>query len=77
MKEFNVLSAFSQCQDWTPWSTALQVRPIAGQYIVEYIFFIIFSVCPYPYHSRNRARFDPGFLCHMCKRSCKRLCNLC
>lgn len=35
---------YAQCQDWTPWSSALHVRSNAGQYIVEYIFFVVFSV---------------------------------
>ncbi|KZF21614.1 hypothetical protein L228DRAFT_256268 [Xylona heveae TC161] len=35
---------WSQCQEWTPWSDALHVGNRAGGYIVEYIFFILFSV---------------------------------
>ncbi|KAL8762656.1 MAG: hypothetical protein Q9184_001363 [Pyrenodesmia sp. 2 TL-2023] len=35
---------WSQCQGWTPWGTALRVRSSAGMYIVEYIFFVLFSV---------------------------------
>ncbi|KAL8687888.1 MAG: hypothetical protein Q9218_006061 [Villophora microphyllina] len=34
---------WSQCQGWTPWGTALQVKSAAGMYIVEYIFFVLFS----------------------------------
>lgn len=35
---------YAQCQDWTPWSSALHVRSNAAQYIVEYLFFVVFSV---------------------------------
>ncbi|KAJ4512853.1 chloride channel [Exophiala dermatitidis] len=34
----------SQCQDWTPWPSALGVRGGGGQYLVGYIFFVIFSI---------------------------------
>ncbi|KAL8990332.1 MAG: hypothetical protein Q9177_000993 [Variospora cf. flavescens] len=35
---------WSQCQGWTPWGTALHVKSSAGMYVVEYIFFVLFSV---------------------------------
>ncbi len=35
---------WSQCQDWVPWSKALHVTSTAGKWVVEYIFFIVFSV---------------------------------
>ncbi|MCJ1252902.1 hypothetical protein MMC24_000708 [Lignoscripta atroalba] len=35
---------WSQCQDWTPWSDALHVNAVAGKYIVEYTFFLVYSV---------------------------------
>ncbi|OAG39544.1 hypothetical protein AYO21_06188 [Fonsecaea monophora] len=34
---------FTQCQDWTPWPAALGIRAKAGQFIMGYIFFIVFS----------------------------------
>ncbi|EXJ89150.1 chloride channel 3 [Capronia epimyces CBS 606.96] len=34
----------SQCQDWTPWPSALGIGSIGGQYMISYIFFILFSV---------------------------------
>ncbi|RMD41658.1 hypothetical protein DV735_g3507, partial [Chaetothyriales sp. CBS 134920] len=34
----------SQCQDWTPWRTALHLASTGGGYIVEYLFFVIFAV---------------------------------
>lgn len=37
---------FVQCQDWTPWPTALGIGPLGGQYVIGYILFIVFSVCP-------------------------------
>ncbi|KAL8875959.1 MAG: hypothetical protein Q9198_005761 [Flavoplaca austrocitrina] len=35
---------WSQCQGWTTWGAALRVKSTAGVYIVEYIFFVLFSV---------------------------------
>jgi chloride channel 3/4/5 len=35
---------FAQCQDWTPWPEALGVRAKAGQFVMGYAFFIIFSI---------------------------------
>lgn len=35
---------WSQCSDWVRWSDALHIRNAAGSYIMEYIFFISFSV---------------------------------
>lgn len=37
-------SEWSQCQDWVPWSKALHVTSGAGKWIVEYLFFITYSV---------------------------------
>lgn len=34
----------AQCQDWTPWRDAMRISNLGGAYIVEYIFFIIYSV---------------------------------
>ncbi|OAP57629.1 hypothetical protein AYL99_08367 [Fonsecaea erecta] len=35
---------FAQCQDWTPWPAALGIRARAGQFVMAYIFFIVFSI---------------------------------
>lgn len=35
---------WSQCQDWVSWGEALHLTSKAGSWIVEYIFFVIFSV---------------------------------
>ena len=37
-------SEWSQCQDWVPWSKALHATSNAGKWIIEYIFFILYSV---------------------------------
>jgi chloride channel 3/4/5 len=37
-------SEYSQCHDWHPWSRALGINSIGGAWIVEYIFFVLFSV---------------------------------
>ena len=34
----------AQCQDWKSWGTALNVPSTAGQFIVEYIFYVLYSV---------------------------------
>jgi chloride channel 3/4/5 len=34
----------SKCRDWVPWSLALHVTSGAGRWIMEYFFFILFSV---------------------------------
>lgn len=37
-------SEYSQCHDWHPWSNALGVTSRGGSWIIEYIFFVVFSV---------------------------------
>jgi chloride channel 3/4/5 len=32
------------CQDWVPWRSALKIPTIAGGYLVEYMFFVIYAV---------------------------------
>lgn len=44
---------FAQCQDWTPWPVAMGVGPAGGQYVISYIFFILFSVRPVWSHNRH------------------------
>lgn len=39
-----VFVEWSQCQDWTSWSSALHVRSSGGRYFVSYLFFITYSV---------------------------------
>lgn len=35
---------YAQCQDWTPWPVAMGVGRTGGQYVISYIFYILFSV---------------------------------
>ena len=35
---------YAQCQGWTAWGHALHVRSGAGRFIIEYLFFFVFSV---------------------------------
>ncbi|KAF2277966.1 uncharacterized protein EI97DRAFT_449368 [Westerdykella ornata] len=35
---------YAQCHDWHPWSTALGVASKGGSWIIEYIFFVVFSI---------------------------------
>jgi len=36
----------AECHDWHPWGNALGIGPVGGKWVVEYIFFVLFSVCP-------------------------------
>jgi chloride channel 3/4/5 len=40
---------WSKCQDWIPWSTALHVTSTGGKWVVQYIFFILYSVSYFKY----------------------------
>lgn len=33
-----------QCQDWTPWRAALRIPNKEGGYVVEFIFYVLYSV---------------------------------
>lgn len=35
---------FAQCQDWVPWSRAVNITSKGGTWFIEYFFFILFSV---------------------------------
>lgn len=35
----------AQCMGWRPWAAALDISSAAGKWIIEYFFFIMFSVC--------------------------------
>jgi chloride channel 3/4/5 len=35
---------WAQCNDWTPWSSALHLTSRGSKWVVEYIFFVVFSV---------------------------------
>jgi chloride channel 3/4/5 len=37
-------SELSECHDWHPWGDALGIQSVGGKWIVEYIFFVVFSV---------------------------------
>lgn len=37
-------NSLAECADWTTWSTAMGVGNPGGSYIIEYIFFVLFSV---------------------------------
>ena len=36
--------SLAQCQGWTLWSAALHVRSAGGSFVVEYIFYILYSI---------------------------------
>ena len=35
---------FAQCRDWVPWSRALHITSGGGKWVIEYFFFLLFSV---------------------------------
>jgi chloride channel 3/4/5 len=46
------IEEMGQCGDWHPWGNALGIGPAGGKWVVEYIFFVMFSV---PCSSHNGA----------------------
>lgn len=38
------ISEFSECVGWVPWRAALGISSGGGGYVMEYIFFVMFSV---------------------------------
>ena len=42
------ISDSSQCHHWIPWRKALNVKSQGGGYVVEYLFFVLYSVCMCP-----------------------------
>jgi chloride channel 3/4/5 len=34
----------AECHDWHPWGNALGIGPFGGRWVVEYIFFVLFSI---------------------------------
>ncbi|PBP26940.1 chloride channel protein [Diplocarpon rosae] len=36
---------FAKCRDWVSWSLALHITSAGGKWFIEYLFFILFSVC--------------------------------
>jgi len=40
----DVIAELAQCEGWLFWSQALGIESAGGGYVVEYIFFIMFSV---------------------------------
>lgn len=62
----------AQCSGWRPWATALHITSSAGSYIIEYFFFLLFSVSSLHFpiffdwmsnlmHHRSFSLFAPAF----------------
>lgn len=71
-------SELSQCHDWHPWSSALGIHSKGGGWIVEYIFFVGFSVsvsCPILLSTLTWVM--SGSVCGLCQSSCSRILNVC
>ncbi len=41
----------ANCRGWTPWAAALGISSESGKWVIEYFFFVMFSVCPPPSHT--------------------------
>ena len=38
-------NTYAECKDWRPWAKAMGISNKGGSYIIEYFFFVCFSVC--------------------------------
>lgn len=57
----------AQCQGWRTWGDALHVKSSAGQYILEYIIFVLYSVRTLSsYSSSSRSSGAAGSFCSLC-----------
>ena len=68
-------SEWSDCLDWSSWSTALHVDSAAGSFVVEYMFYIVFSV-GHCFPPPDFPLIFPDSLCDMCQSSRTRLCGI-
>ena len=46
-------TTYAECPDWRSWGGVLGVKSKGGGYVVEYIFFVVFSVCQEPRYCQN------------------------
>lgn len=68
---------FAQCHDWSPWSSTLGVTAKGGSWIIEYIFFVAFSVGRVSLASRTSSLTLLGSIRGLRELSCQKFCALC
>ena len=66
---------WAQCQDWVSWGEALHLTSRAGSWFVEYIFFILFSVC-LANPMRRAFLIYVGTVRRHCKLPCQEVCDI-
>ena len=49
------IGATGECHDWSSWGAAMGIGSAGGRWMVEYIFFILFSVCDFLLLQKTRA----------------------
>jgi chloride channel 3/4/5 len=54
-------SELSACHDWHPWGNALGIGPAGGRWVVEYIFFVLFSVSSIPHKGMHHELTSPRY----------------
>lgn len=67
---------WSQCRDWVPWSLALHVTSKGGSWIVEYIFFVLYSVSMCRESYTNDTDECSDSIRGMCEHSGNNFCDL-
>ena len=68
----------SECTDWTPWRKALRVNSNGGGFIVDYIFYICYSVCSLLLSAiENMANLKVDSVCGLRQLSGQTICHLC
>jgi chloride channel 3/4/5 len=67
---------WSKCQDWVPWSAALHITSSGGKWIVEYIFFILYSVSCVKYMAIEILIMPTDCICTVCQCLGANLCHI-
>lgn len=67
----------AQCQDWVSWSRALHVRSAGGTWVVEYLFFLLFSVSNRKACIGYLSDEDIGIICGSRKSFGEGVCSVC
>ena len=65
------------CQDWVPWSTALNVSSAGGKWFIEYFFFVAFSVGALLQNATSKFLILADRICYLCKYISQGICFVC
>lgn len=66
-----------QCKDWQEWGSAMGIASVGGKWIVEYIFFVLFSVSGGRGGGSDVVLMCVGLLCGVCESACQRVLAVC